>query len=82
MRHAAVEQIGHTAAARCLVHNVAEFCGGEICKENLTLTRRLASDVFGQIANGEVHGVGGLVAELGKLRFIGRDDDGNNGAVL
>ncbi len=44
---------------------------GEISQQDLSLTQRLLADVFWNVTDGEVDGVGCLAMKLGELGFVG-----------
>ena len=74
-----MEEFPKGTSPSSLVGDVLKPCGGDVCEENVSATRRLAADILRQVANREVDRVGSLAAEEGELGFVRRDDDGDDG---
>ena len=66
-----VEEVQHAAATRRFIHDMTKFGCGEICQQDLALSRRLSSNVLWYVTNGEVDRVSLLAMELRELCFVG-----------
>lgn len=76
--HAGVKKIRHSSATCGLVLDMRQFGCGKIPEEDLGMTRRLFSNLLGDIADRQIDGICGFVSEEGNLCFVCRDDNWDN----
>ena len=67
---ALMHNVENKAPTSCFIGDVIQPGGGQVCKQNLPLARRLAANFLREITNGEVDRISRLVSECCKLCLV------------